>query len=282
MQLKCTPFITPRYWGAMILASMCGANLGDFFPDILRMDRQVELVLLAALSAAILAIDKLLPRGSEFLYWLTIIVVRAAATAIADFSRAVLKVDAAIAGIALAAVLVMSLTFEKPGAKSNSCERLNVPPKASKPAADLHYWTTMLIAGTLGTVMGDGFGHAFGPLDVGYPVSTLLATVALVAMFGLRARMSWSLGASYWVTIVAVRWWGTVAGDIFSFLTALLISMTVTAVAMTAVLIALPNQRAALAAGRGQGSASLPRPSDSGRTKVGGRSGVTTSAVPPD
>ena len=62
-------------------------------------------------------------------------------------------------------------------------------------------------------------------------------------MLAIRARLNWTFGASYWIAIVAVRWWGTNTGDISKYLTSLPVSMAVTAAGMAALLTFMPNQR---------------------------------------
>lgn len=241
--MKCSPQITPRYWGAIMLASMCGTNLGDFFPDMLKMDLRVELVLLAGLFGGIFLVDRFLKRGIELLYWVTILVVRAAATALADYCTSIKHFAPEIVGISLAALMVVAILVEKSAESSEVFQTGDSALRRDKPAAGLHYWTTMLVAGTLGTVVGDGIGHAFSSPEIGFPFSALLATVAVAAMFTIRAQLKWSLGPSYWIAIVAVRWWGANTGDIFKYLTSLPFSMAVTAAAMTAMLTLAPNQR---------------------------------------
>src|SRR5258708_28096121 len=88
MQLKITPKVGPRYWTAITIASMCGANFGDVLPDILKLSTGLGLLVEIAMFAAIILADRMTRHGSEAFYWLSILVVRAAATNIADFSIA--------------------------------------------------------------------------------------------------------------------------------------------------------------------------------------------------
>jgi hypothetical protein len=94
----------------------------------------------------------------------------------------------------------------------------------------------MFAAGILGTLVGDGLGHAFGPVSTGVPVSAGLATVALIS-----ARLTWRRllvrsVAGYWLTMVLVRWWGTNVGDITAFLLSLLVSLVGTAIVLGLIL----------------------------------------------
>src|SRR5258708_29299245 len=47
MQFKIVPAIGPRYWVGIMIASICGANMGDFIPDVLKLSDLGGLVLLA-------------------------------------------------------------------------------------------------------------------------------------------------------------------------------------------------------------------------------------------
>ncbi|MBL6853536.1 MAG: hypothetical protein ISQ86_09130, partial [Alphaproteobacteria bacterium] len=56
-----------RYWTALILASVCGTNLGDFLPDILKLTPFAEAgawVVLIGLSLAATTVSRM-----EALYW---------------------------------------------------------------------------------------------------------------------------------------------------------------------------------------------------------------------
>ena len=86
MQLKITPRVSPRYWTALLIASTCGTNLGDFLPDFLKVSTRVGLLLLIGLFTVIVLAERMTRHGSEAFYWLSISVVRAAATNIADFA----------------------------------------------------------------------------------------------------------------------------------------------------------------------------------------------------
>ena len=104
------------------------------------------------------------------------------------------------------------------------------------PFADGWYWSKMLIAGSLGTVAGDWLGHSFGPVTIGVPASAAIGSIVLAMVFMTRSRMRLTSTMAYWVTIVAVRWWGTNTGDIVAFIASLPLSISLTAGTMTIVL----------------------------------------------
>jgi len=224
LQLKITPKVGLRYWVAILIASMCGTNIGDFVPDILKFSAGAGLLILVLLFSAIVAADRMTRYGGEVFYWLAILVVRAAATNIADFSIGSAHLGYGTVAAVLAALLVGLVELQrKSGPKSS---------KGNLPPTDGLYWLTMLTAGSLGAVIGDGIGHAFGRVQIGVPISAGIAAIALVLILGVRARLASASHASYWVAVVAVRWFGTNIGDIGAFFLSLSISMVATGLAL--------------------------------------------------
>lgn len=229
MRLRVTPRVDARYWTAILFASMCGTNFGDFLPDVLRLGTGASMVALAGLFAAILLAERASARGAEVFYWLALLVVRAAATMVADYSIDQRHLGYVPVCVALAVGLASLLAGHQRYGPA--------PGSGSLPAAGPFYWFTMLVAGALGTVLGDGMGHAFGPVQVGVPISAGLATLAMAAVLGVRGRQIWTSPASYWVAVVVVRWWGTNFGDISKFLLSLPVSMAATGVALALMLL---------------------------------------------
>jgi uncharacterized membrane-anchored protein len=226
MLLKNAPVIEARYWAAMLIASMCGANFGDVFADVLHFNLLEGLITLAALFVAAGFVDRLLTRRSEAPYWVLVLVVRAAATAVADFTIKELHLSYPLSIVILAGILMVLVMGYR--------RTVQLPVVAIRPTG--LYWATMFAAGILGTLLGDGWGHAFGPVSTGVPVSAGMATVALVL-----ARIAWrrllvKSVIGYWLTIVLVRWWGTNVGDITAFLLSLPISLVGTAVVLGLIL----------------------------------------------
>jgi hypothetical protein len=83
MQANHLPTLGPRYWSALCLASIFGANMGDFFARNLGLGHVSGLPFLAAAQAIVIV--------AERYYWLAIIIVRTAATNFADFAAGDLK-----------------------------------------------------------------------------------------------------------------------------------------------------------------------------------------------
>src|ERR1700712_3100552 len=85
MQVRNVPSINTRYWTAIIFASMCGANAGDFFSEYLKFGNVKGILPLLILFLGILWLERKARSATEAYYWLAIIVLRTMATNIADY-----------------------------------------------------------------------------------------------------------------------------------------------------------------------------------------------------
>src|SRR6202043_3986894 len=179
MKLNHLPRIDARYWVAILAASMCGANTGDFASRILGLGHTRGLLPLAVIFLAVLWAERRSRVATEAYYWLAIIVLRTGATNLADLGTHDLKLGYLLCMAALAAFMVLMLLIDRVRGVAPTGV---VGPDGrwhSLPATDASYWITMLAAGTLGTAAGDwvaeatGLGLAYGSLVL---VAVLLAT----------------------------------------------------------------------------------------------------------
>jgi uncharacterized membrane-anchored protein len=231
MHFKIVPAIGPRYWIGIAIASICGANMGDFVRDGLKSSDWGGLLMLALAFAIIVQLNHWSRRGHEALYWLAILVVRAAATNLADIGVGRTHLGYITVAACLAALLVAILALRRASFLQ--------PATGGLPRTNGVYWLAMLTAGTLGTVLGDGMGHMIQPVQVGVPVSAIIATGAVALILGQRARLGMASAgaASYWAAIVAIRTWGTNCGDIAAFLLSLPVSMMLSGLLLAATLM---------------------------------------------
>jgi uncharacterized membrane-anchored protein len=237
MHFKIVPAIGRRYWVSIAIASICGANMGDFVPDVLKLSDLGGLLVLALMFVIIVLANQWSRRGNEALYWLAILAIRAAATNLADLAigRAHLSYITVSAG--LAALLLALLAFRR--ASSGK------PATQGHPRTNGLYWLTMLTAGALGTVLGDGVGHMIHPVTVGVPLSAVIATAAVALILGQRTRLNVASAEApaYWAAIVAIRIWGTNVGDIAAFLLSLPVSMMLNGLVLAVTLISWREPR---------------------------------------
>jgi uncharacterized membrane-anchored protein len=234
MNFKIVPTTGPRYWVSIAIASICGANMGDFIPDVLKLSDLGGLLMLALIFAIVVLGNQWSERGHEALYWLAILVIRAAATDLADLAIGRLHLNYITVSSCLATLLVAILTLRRTSPSESVTSDL--------PRVNGRYWASMLTAGTLGTVLGDGIGHVIRPITIGVPISGMIATGALALIFVQRTRLDRaSAGAaravSYWAAIVAIRTWGTNLGDIAAFLLSLPVSMLASALLLAGTLV---------------------------------------------
>jgi uncharacterized membrane-anchored protein len=207
---------------------MCGTNLGDLVPSLFNLEPLPTLVCLLTAFIVVVASDRMIfLNRSVAAYWVAILVVRTAATTIADAAAHSTSLGYALIAANMLALLTVLLLIHRPG---------EMQPTSGDAYTDIRYWLLMLTAGSLGTVIGDGLGHSIGRPQVGWPVAFAIATVLLPLALSLRRSWSWSPEIGYWTAIVVVRWWGTNAGDILAYLVTVPVSMIVTAGALVLVL----------------------------------------------
>ena len=207
MKTQNLPAINARYWCAIVVASMAGANTGDFAARYLHLGHTRGLLPLALLFLAIVWAEKRARRATEAFYWLAIIVLRTAATNLADLMTHDLPLGYGLTLAALAGLIIAVLLFVhwRDGSRTPT-----ISDGRKLPATDGAYWLAMLTAGTLGTAGGDFVADELG-LGVGYG-SIVLIAVFLVVLLG-----AWRIGKMslfwYWAAIVAARTAGTTMGD---------------------------------------------------------------------
>jgi uncharacterized membrane-anchored protein len=204
--MKCVPKIDHKYWIAICIASVFGANSGDYLADALNLGHLNGLPVEAAILAAILLSEVFLKVSSALFYWAAIIVVRAAATNIGDVFHD-WKIPFSTSVPAVFVVLLIAVAIWKMARKdamSNGSIQVGA-----------FYWVTMFIAGVLGTVVGDdmSFGLRFGPL---HAAMIQYAVLAVVFLIGYQARLLPGSLFYFWLSIAVVRSAGTSAGDYFA------------------------------------------------------------------
>jgi uncharacterized membrane-anchored protein len=211
MQQNHLPMLGTRYWAALCLASIFGANMGDFFARNLGLGHVAGLPFLALALAIVMVGERFDRTVHQVYYWTSIIIIRTAATNFADFACGDLKLPRVWVIAGLTAVLVIALLA------SWQLWWRRLPDKTKEPGtmlrADFGYWVSMFIAGTLGTVIGDYCSHDwhFEDAEASILLSAILAGLFLTTRNGLLRSLPY-----YWLTVVAVRAAGTVVGDFFA------------------------------------------------------------------
>jgi uncharacterized membrane-anchored protein len=209
MDQRHLPLLGPRFWIALCLASIFGANMGDFFAHDIGLGHVAGLPFLAVALAAVFVVERFDRAAHETYYWLAIVIVRTAATNLADFLSVDLRLSKPWVMAGLAALLALSVAAAWRLAWRQ--RPVNNDAQGNLLRADYGYWLAMLIAGTTGTVMGDFFSH---DLHLGNAMASLVLSALLAPFFVAGAwRGLWPLPL-YWATIVMIRAAGTTVGDL--------------------------------------------------------------------
>jgi uncharacterized membrane-anchored protein len=212
MQKIHLPVLGPRYWVALCIASIFGANMGDFFAHNLGLGHVAGLPFLAVALAIVVIVERFDRSWHESYYWTAIIIVRTAATNSADFACGDLKLPRVLVMVALVVVLAAAVwTSWKLSWRTAAADKSRETGTVLR--ADLGYWICMFIAGTLGTVIGDYCSHNLH-FDDGE--SSLLLSPVVAALFLVGRNGPLRLLPFYWLTVVAIRAAGTSVGDFIS------------------------------------------------------------------
>ena len=181
------------------MASVFGANMGDFLASNLHLGHLRGVPILAAIVLAILLLERRDNAEHEAYYWSAIVVIRTAATNLADLAISDLKLPwlAVMAGLA---ILLAA------GARARNGNQAQVL------STTWTYWLCMLIAGTLGTVVGDFTSFQAG---LGLAKSSIVLSLILASVFYL-GRGWLQVILFYWLMVVLVRAAGTAVGDFFA------------------------------------------------------------------
>ena len=209
MQRIHLPVLGARYWVALCLASIFGANMGDFFARDVGLGHIAGLPFLALALAIVLIGERFDRSVHQVYYWTAIIIVRTGATNFADFACGDMKLPRALVIIGLTAALIAALFASWQFACRREAGNNKAPDSVLR--ADAGYWTSMFIAGALGTVIGDYCSHDLHLGDGGASLLLvpILALVFVIARNGLLRSLPY-----YWLTIVTVRAAGTAVGDL--------------------------------------------------------------------
>jgi uncharacterized membrane-anchored protein len=206
MQSRHLPAITPRYWVAILLASIFGTNMGDLYAHESGLGLLGGLPILAVLFLAAFFVERFERFAHDAYYWLCIIILRTGATNIADYmaGKRGLHIDRLVLTGGFA-VLIAALAF---WAMKRGDRTRDVSEGKTLPETGALYWVTMLAAGIFGTILGDFFEHS-----IGEGVAAIALTVALLPVLFIYWNSAAPTLFLYWITISTARTTGTAIGD---------------------------------------------------------------------
>jgi len=214
MQDRHVPYLAPHYWVVLSIASVAGANTGDFVSEYLGIGHVRGLPVLVLALMAILMAERREFRLHTTWYWLAVVTIRTASTNLADF----LTVDLHLGRPATLAGLAVMLFAIFPMARSEarllmSSVMMARPYGRARPMTDAGYWSALIVASTLGSVLADWCNTGLG---LGGLRASLLLVVAAALVFALHTTNWISRLRLYWITIVVLLAAGTTLADLLA------------------------------------------------------------------
>jgi uncharacterized membrane-anchored protein len=202
--------VNVRYWILIFLISIWGTNTGDFAVhyyhdhlsgfDLIGFKHLGPFPLLAVVFCCVLLLERFVTLPTEVFFWTQILLIRTAATNIADALVDDLEFDINI--------LIGTLTICMVLYAINWQQKRSDKSYGFLPETNGLYWLGMLIAGVLGTVVGDLAWHLFGLAE-----TSLVLTLVYVIGVAVGRHKLLSATPFYWLGVVMARITGTAIGD---------------------------------------------------------------------
>jgi len=213
MQQIHNPIINFRYWILIFLASVFGTNTGDLavrlckisgiFPveGLWGLRHAGPLPILLCLLGLLYVLEKRDGDKTELYFWSVILVIRTAATNIADMLAGDLHFDPLRCSWVLVALLgVLAWRWQQSRAQP-------IDPQFV-PQTHAMYWLMMMVAGVLGTVLGDHVADEYG-----LSASAQVLTLGMMVLVLLGYKNFLILTPLYWLGVAWARVAGTDVGD---------------------------------------------------------------------
>ncbi len=201
------------YWGTILSACMIGETVGDYFSFGLQLGYGWSAIILSCFLAIALIVEGKAKKQSEARYWLTIIIMSTSGTAFADFITRTLALGYGW-GSALLIILFVTVFFAE---RLYLSRNKQIPQQIEKnishgslPQTNVFYWTSILIASTFGTTMGDFVSNG---LELGFGGGSMLLMSLLIITLFLEFRSKAETILYYWIALVIASTIGATTGD---------------------------------------------------------------------
>ena len=201
------PEITVVFWVTKVVATTLGETGGDLLAQTMKVGYAVSTLILLGIMLSTLVGQLRLRRFSPALYWTVIATTSMAGTTISDYIDRTLKWGYYKGSVVLVALLVSALLFWKAKFGSLSIARVN------RFSMELTFWTTVLIANTLGTALGDWMSDNTG-LGFGRATLVITALLGFVALLHFSTRVNKVI--LFWAGFVLIQPFGATAGDFWT------------------------------------------------------------------
>jgi uncharacterized membrane-anchored protein len=199
------PQVTLVFWVMKIAATTLGETGGDLLAQTMKIGYAVSTLILLGVMFATLAAQLRVRRFSPALYWTVIATTSMAGTTISDYIDRTLKWGYYRGSVVLIALLIAALLFWKDRFGSLNISGVNRFP------VEVMFWTTVLIANTLGTAGGDWLSDNTG---LGFGRATLVITALLGFVALLHFRTAINKVVLFWAGFVLIQPFGATAGDV--------------------------------------------------------------------
>jgi uncharacterized membrane-anchored protein len=201
------PEITLFFWITKICATTLGETGGDLLAQTMKVGYAVSTLILLGIMLASLVGQLKARKFSPALYWTVIATTSMAGTTISDYMDRTLKLGYYKGSVILVALLVACLVFWRAKFGSLSIARV------THFTMELMFWTTVLIANTLGTALGDWLSDNTG---LGFGRATLVITALIGFTALLHFRTNVNKVVLFWIGFVLIQPFGATAGDFWT------------------------------------------------------------------
>ena len=201
------PEVTLLFWVMKISATTLGETGGDLLAQTLKVGYAVSTLILLGIMLSTLVGQLRIRSFSPALYWTVIATTSMAGTTISDYIDRTLHWGYYKGSVVLVALLVSALLFWRAKFGSLSIAGVN------RFSLELTFWTTVLIANTLGTALGDWMSDNTG---LGFGRATLVITALLGFVALLHFRTSVNKVVLFWAGFVLIQPFGATAGDLWT------------------------------------------------------------------
>jgi len=201
------PEVTLLFWVMKIAATTLGETGGDLLAQTMKIGYAVSTLILVGIMVSTLMGQLRLRSFSPALYWTVIATTSMAGTTISDYIDRTLEWGYYKGSVVLVALLVSALFFWK--AKFGSLNITGV----NRFSLELMFWTTVLIANTLGTALGDWLSDNTG---LGFGRATLVITALLGSVALLHFATKVNKVVLFWAGFVLIQPFGATAGDLWT------------------------------------------------------------------
>lgn len=216
MQEKHVPSLGLRYWFVFGMVSVFGANASDLATALLGAGpvRGLPMLVVALVVAGILLAELFDKSSTHAWYWLVIAIIPTASINLADSIVVDLGLGEVWVILALALLLLLSLIISRSEATLLVSELMIARPGPhARPLTDAGHWFAMVVASSLGTIVGD---YCSVNLRLGLVWASVLLSVLVLLVFWLHRVAGVNRLVLYWLTVVAVRAAGTVIADLLA------------------------------------------------------------------